>query len=310
MMSKNKSALTAAAGLAAAAMMLTGCGGNSAASPAAGPADKASTANPSIQAMLPQKIKDAGVIRNAMPANLPPYAYKDKGKDLTGVIPDLTAAVGSVLGVKFEVVDTAFPGIVPALKADRADVVWSVMTDSPDREKELDFVNYFLAPAGFMVPKGNPKGIHSIEDTCGLQVGTLRGNSKLPELEAQGKKCVAAGKPTVTVKLYDETGAGQTQLRSGNIDAWFGGVTEQEYLAQSVDNGSVFEVTDARVGHTAYGVGVIKGNDDLVKAIQAATVEVIKSGEYDKILAKWHAEAGALKADGVIVNGAGKGIYK
>ncbi len=250
------------------------------------------------------------MLRNATPAALPPYVFKENGTELTGIVTEMTAAVGDVLGIKIETVDTPFPGIMPALKADRADIVWSVMTDTPEREEELDFVNYFLAPAGFMTPKGNPENINTIDDICGLRMGTLKGNSKLPMVEEQSKKCEAAGEKAVDIKLYDKNDVGQTQLRSGNLDFWFGGKAELAYLAKAVDDGSVFEVSEATVGHTAYGVGVLKGNDELVQAVQGAIKEIMKSGEYDKILAKWSAESGALEPEGVIVNGAGQGVYK
>ncbi|MFF2507204.1 transporter substrate-binding domain-containing protein, partial [Streptomyces sp. NPDC058067] len=44
-----------------------------------------------------------------------------------------------------------------------------------------------------------------------------------------------------------------------------------------------------------YGIAVAKGNTQLRDALQAALNAVIKNGEYDKIVAKWGVEAGAVK---------------
>ncbi len=44
-----------------------------------------------------------------------------------------------------------------------------------------------------------------------------------------------------------------------------------------------------------YGIAVAKGNDQLTKALKAAMDAIIKSGEYEKVIAKWGGvEAGAV----------------
>src|SRR5262245_49030732 len=56
-------------------------------------------AAPEVAAMLPQSVRDAGVLRVAMPDTGRPLAYKE-GSELKGLDPDLARALAAVLGLK------------------------------------------------------------------------------------------------------------------------------------------------------------------------------------------------------------------
>ncbi len=129
------------------------------------------------------RIREAGVVRVGF-ANEAPYAFIDtKTGRLTGEAPELARLVFRQLGVpEIEGVLTEFGALIPALQAGRFDVIAAGMYITPARCIEVLFSDptYAIGEA-FIVPAGNPLGIHSYEDlrdrsdaTIGVVTGAIQ----------------------------------------------------------------------------------------------------------------------------------------
>lgn len=307
---RNKTRHLVVATVVAASMSvaLVGCS-NSAGTPVSTDKTPTAAAGPFDQALhdsLPEAIKAAGEIKAGSPTQNAPYIFLD-GTTPAGIIPGLAEEVGKVLGVKVTFVDMKFPGLVPALQSQKIDIIWSVMNDNPEREKTLDFVNFIRTSSSLVVPKGNPKGIKSISDLCGNSIGTLRGSEQSALVETQNTKCTAAGKAAIDLKLYDDGGVVQTQLRAGQIDASFKGTAAANYAVAQGDE------TDVIKGETylggAFGIAVPKTETDLSAALQAAIKKTVESGAYLKILTQFSDSGDALTAEQILINGVGAGKF-
>lgn len=73
------------------------------------------------------------------------------------------------------------------------------------------------------------------------------------------------------------------------------------YAAKTTDGGNRFEVTGAQSKSNPYGIALRKTDTELRDAMSKAVDQLIRSGDYDKILAKWNVSAGA--AQNAVVNG-------
>lgn len=293
------------------ALAITGCGGS-----ASSEADSAPEANEvksqldqKLHDSLPDEIKQAGKIRIGSPTSSAPYITKP-GNDVVGLIPDLAEEVGTVLGVEMEFVETPFPGLIPGLQANRLDVAWTTMNDTVEREEVLDFVNWIRTSAGFMVPAGNPHQISGIEDLCGLKAGTLRGSGQAKLLEEQTAKCQEEGQPAIDIKLYDDSGSAQAQLRSKQVDTFFGENTSLKYISEQVDGGKVFEVAEKTYLGGAFGIAVPKEQPELASALEQALKTVEGNGAYGAILEEYAAEGDALTQEEFQINGVGAGAFE
>lgn len=300
---------------ASAALLLSACGSGSPVdaetlADTAG-SDHAATFDQELHDLLPDSIKKSGTIRSAGSMTETPFIFKPDGKEAIGIVPDLAAKVSDVLGVEIEIVDTPFPATIPGLQADRFDITWALMRDTAEREEILDFINYIRTTAGLMVKKGNPDNLDTIDSLCGHSIGSVRGDSNLHYIEAQSEACVADGEQPIEVKLYDSAGDGQTQIRSDNLDAWFGGTTALAYLASHADDGDAFEILDGiQLGNDSYGIATLKGNDELVQALHGALLKIEEDGSYLDVLSEYDAEADALTPDEMVINGVGEGLFK
>jgi polar amino acid transport system substrate-binding protein len=245
---------------------------------------------------LPANIKSAGVIKIATDASYAPVeSFAKDNKTIVGFDPDLGAALGKVLGVKVVFTNTGFDGIIPALAAGRYDMAMSAMTDNTDREKTVDFVDYFSAGTSFMVKKGVP-AINALADICGHKVAVEKGTTQLADATAQAKKC---SKPDTVLPFPDQNGA-NLALSSGRADIVMADSPVNAYAAQQ--SKGAFTIVGQTYGTAPYGIAIPKKSTQLRDAVQAALQKLIDSGDYKTVLAKWGVDSGAVTK--ATVNGA------
>lgn len=242
-------------------------------------------------------ISSSGALRVGSDIAYPPVEfYKEGTKEVQGIDYDLCQAIAREMGrsgCTFQ--NVTFDGLIPALKAKRFDVIFSAMSDTAARQKELDFVDYFTVGTSIIVKKGNPEAIQSLDDLCGRTVGVQRGTTQEDVATAQKEKCQAANK-SLEVLTFDTDVDAQQALRAGRSVADMNDFPVAAYVARQAGD---LEVVGEQIEAGPYGVGLRKDDTALRDSIQAALKAVIASGEYDRILEKWDVAQGALKTAAV-----------
>lgn len=288
----------------ATALALSGCVDNSApaaTSGASGSADAIDVKkNDSIAAMLPEKMKSAGVLNVGMANNYPPNEFKDDNGQPAGWAVDLTNALGQVMGLEVNFDIGTFDNIIPSVKAGKDDMGVSSFTDTLEREKQVDFVNYYSAGIQWATTKDKTV---DPEDACGLKVAvqalTYQDTHEVP---AKSKACTDAGKPAITIFKYDAQDQATNALVVGQVDAMSADSPVTLYaISKTKDKlqtaGNAFEVAP-------YGMPVAQGSE-FTPVLQKALQTLIDDGTYNKILSKWGVEAGGVKT--AEINVASKG---
>src|SRR6185436_5466060 len=123
-------------------------------------------------AKVPADLKDRGVIEVGISPGAAPSEFKNSAGDIIGLDPDLFTAIGAVLGLKVNYVDSKFDNIIPGVLGGKYDVGVSAFTDTFEREKTLDFVTYFNAGSAWATLAGKPV---DPTDACGKSVAVLIG---------------------------------------------------------------------------------------------------------------------------------------
>ena len=289
---------------AVAALMLTGCVDNSGTSP--GSSASASTdnivvtKNDAIAASLPDKIKTAGVLNVGMANNYPPNEFKDANGKPAGWSVDLTNALGLVMCLKVNFDIGTFDNILPSIKAGKDDMGMSSFTDTVEREKQADFVNYYMAGIQWASPAGKTVDPNN---ACGLKVAvqatTYEDTNEVP---AKSKAYTDAGKPAITIFKFDAQDQATNALVIGQVDAMSADSPVTLY-AISKTNGKLQTAGDA-FEVAPYGMPVAKGSA-FTPVLQKALQALIDDGVYGKILTKWGVESGGVKT--AALNVAAKG---
>jgi len=284
--------LTGAAATAA-ALVLAGCVDNSTPSSSGSSTSGANTITVSkddtLAAELPASVKSAGQLTVGMDDTYAPNEYKDANGDPAGWEVDLTNAIGELLGVKIDYAIAKFDNIIPSIVGGKDDFGMSSFTDTTDREKQVDFVNYYQAGITWASAKGKTV---DPDNACGLKVAVQSTTYEdTDEVPAKSKKCTDAGKAPIQVFRFDAQDQATNAVVLGQVDAMSADSPVTAYAIKTTGklqkDGETFDVAP-------YGIPVAK-NSPLTPVLQKALQKLVDDGTYGKILAKWGVSDGAVK---------------
>lgn len=259
-------------------LALAGC------SAAAGETQPAAEADPDIAALLPDDIAQRGTILVGNDGANPPFEYMgEDGTTFEGVDPDLARAMGELLGVEIQFVQTSFDAIIPALQAGTIDMAMNSIGDTKEREEVVDFVTYYHNGTTIVVEKGNPLDL-APDALCGARVGVIRGslqqNTMLP---ARAEACEADGEKAPSEHAYANVSEIALALGSGQVDALLADIPPAVDAASK--NPGLEVVGPSFKNPNPGGIALPKGSD-LADALAAAMSELMDNGTYEEILAE------------------------
>ncbi len=287
---------------ALAALALAGCGSStSSTSSTPTTASTSSGEVASIAAQVPAPIKSKGTLNVATEAQYAPNEFiAPDGHTIIGMDADLMRALGEVMGLKVNLINANFETIIPGLAAGRYDLGISSFTDTKEREKTVDFVDYFSAGISFYAKTSANPGVTELADLCGKTVAVEKGTVEQEEAEAQSKKCGKEGKKSVTVLSFPGQNAVNLAVSSGRAEL---GMADSPVVAYQIkqSNGQ-FKLIGKSYEFAPYGIAVPK-TTGMTTPILAALKELMANGTYLKILEKWGVESGAIttpKVNGAI----------
>src|ERR1035437_756489 len=288
---------------AVAALMLTGCADNSKADTSRAKANSSTsvvTKDDAAAALLPAKIAKAGTLVIATSPNYAPNEFKDDAGKPVGWAIEVGDAIAAKLGLKADYQVARFENIIPGIVGGKIDVGESSFTDTVVREKQVDFVNYYVA--GIQWASGAGKTVDP-DNACGLKVAVQATTYQdTVEVPAKSAACVKAGKPAIQKLSLDTQDAAANAVALGQADAFSAdspvtlyGLVQLKGKLQTA--GKTFEAAP-------YGMAVAK-NSGMAKAVQAALQSMVDDGSYGKILDKWGVSDGGLKK--ITINAATNG---
>jgi len=285
---------------AVAALLLTGCVDNSTTNP--GSTESASTiaADPAAVALLPASLKDAGTLVIGTDAAYPPNEFKDNAGEPIGWGIELAKGISAKLGLtpKFQI--ASFDNIIPSITGGTVDIGESSFTDNLEREKQVDFVNYYnagilwAAAAGSTIDPNNACGL-----TVAVQSNTVEDTDELP---AKNEACIAAGKPKIDVLPYPSQDEATNAVVLGKADALSADSPVTLYAISKTEG--KLEAAGESFDVAPYGITVNKGSE-LTKAVQVALQSMVDDGSYGKILDTWGVTDGGISK--ITINAAANG---
>src|SRR5688572_3079451 len=98
---------------------------------------------PTASPML-QQIKARGVLKVGLESGYMPFEMTDKNGQYIGFDIDLAKHMARKLGVKLEVVNQSWDGIIPALLTGKFDVTLGGMTITPERAQSVEFCDPYI----------------------------------------------------------------------------------------------------------------------------------------------------------------------
>ncbi|WP_445657041.1 transporter substrate-binding domain-containing protein [Achromobacter sp. NCFB-sbj8-Ac1-l] len=155
-------------------------------------------------------IMKAKKLRVAIDLGVPPYGMKDAALHSTGSDVETARLLAKGLGVELEIVPTTGANRVPFLQTNKADIVISSMSVTPERQKVIDFsVPY----AAILAVVGAPKSmtLTSAVDLSNKKVIATRGTTNDTELTKIAPK-------DAQIIRFDDDATSITAVVSGQAD--------------------------------------------------------------------------------------------
>ena len=221
------------------------------------------------------------VLRVGTTADFAPFEFQDAdGKDYQGFDMDLIRAVGKEMGYKVEIQNLNFDGLIPSLETGNVDIVVSGMSINDERKAKVLFSEPYYQSGLTIIVKKDNTSINTFKDLTGKKVAVQIGTTSAKEVKTLGN---------VEVKEFNSSADTFMELKAGGVDAVVNDRPVNDYYILKSGEKDV-RALDELLTSEDYGLAINKNNEDLQKKVNDALASLKKSGEYDKIFAKWFGE--------------------
>lgn len=226
----------------------------------------------------------------------PPQMFIENGQP-AGFEIDLSRAIAKTMCLKPQFVNIAFGGLFPGLGARKFDYITSGLGITPQREQVFDFVPYLVGGIQLVVRKDS--GLHFKDENglCGHSVTTISGTTQARAVERVNQKICKPGQK-IDLKYFPSFNDAVMQLRKKSADVAFvdwGFAAYVSTLVPELTTGSPIISGRPEVPRNKLGMAFRKGDRPMHDAVAAALQQLEKTGEYEKILNKWHLKNGDIR---------------
>jgi polar amino acid transport system substrate-binding protein len=175
-----------------------------------------------------EEIKKRGVLMTGL-ATFVPWAMRSTKGDLIGFEVDVATRLAQDMGVKVELVPTAWDGIIPALLAGKFDFIIGGMTITPQRMLTVNFTSPYSNTGVLLVANQKLAPNWSKLDDFNKADVTITGRRG-----GSATAAVARLLPKATVRLFDDDAQAILEVVNGRAQAMAG--TTPRPIFESLDN--------------------------------------------------------------------------
>lgn len=233
----------------------------------------------------------AETLRVGMECTYFPFNYRTPEGEMAGYDVDVAKGVAKIIGADLDYVCQKWDGMIPALLANKFDIIVASMSITEERLKKLDFsVPYRVSIGRFLGPKGkdlklfDEAGKPIPANFNGLKIGVERGSTY--------SSWIAAKLPGATLQVYDGNEPMLLDLRNGRVDIAITNPMKAYLDFLSKPDGAGFEFVSPAIDEKEFfgigvGIGVRKGQEELLKRINGALESMIKDGSLKQYSLKY-----------------------
>jgi len=249
---------------------------------------------------LPSVITASGSLRIGVSPDFPPMEYKAPDTQQTiGLDIELQDALGEVLGIRIERVESPFDQLINSSRTGRVDLVMSGLSDTKVRQGTSDFVDYFMSRGRIYTLASKAAAFTKGTDICGKTIAVSAKTDYYNQVkDLADRTCTSAALPSVNILPTDSGAAARLQIEQGRADLAAQGAENLIYI-NTKEQGKYQAVLDP-LPASPFGIMIKKGGTQLTNAVLAAMRQLVASGRYRQILDKYGVGYGATTP---VVNG-------
>lgn len=226
-------------------------------------------------------VLNRGKLMIGLDAGYMPFEMRSKKGKIIGFDVDLAKELAKSMGVKLEIVNTAFDGIIPALQTKKFDIIVSGMTVTQQRNLKVNFSNPYITVGQTILLNKKHKGkVNSWKDL---------NNSKYTLVSKLGTTGELAVKRLLRKAKYisfETEQEGIQEVTNSNADAFIYDLPYNAIMATTKSKGKLIHL-DEPFTYEPLAFGVRKGDPDMINFLNNFLLQIKNDGRYDRIYAKW-----------------------
>jgi polar amino acid transport system substrate-binding protein len=224
-------------------------------------------------------IKKRGKIIVGTSADYPPFESVDKNNKFVGFDMDLAREIGQRLGVKVEIKDMAFDGLIAATKSKKIDLVIACLTGTKERDKQIDFsIPYYFRKDAFLVSGKSDKKFKTPLDAAAMSIGVQTGSTQ--EIWVRENLIKPGLMKESKMLLYERMDNAGLDLNAGRVDTLMLVAKPARDMAKKLNLKVALETAETVTAGTC--IGLPEGEVALKGELDRIINEIKNEGWLDK----------------------------
>ena len=211
-------------------------------------------------------------------ADVPPFAAPDpKTREMVGFDVDLCKALAKHLGVAAAITPLSVEARVPEVQMGRVDVTIANLAYTTSRAAQIQFSDpYYVAKEMLAVKANSP--VTTPEELKGKRISAAKGSTSELSITLNGSDPVT----------FQDTGSAYMALQQNkSVGMVANTMTITKLVNQSKTSGTELKMVEAPMLLEPVGIGMKKGEPELLAKVNAALYAMDKEGEIDAMWKKW-----------------------
>jgi len=228
-----------------------------------------------------EEIVQRGELRVGFEAGYLPFEMANKKGQFIGFDIDVDKEMAKAMGVKLNLINTAWDGIIPALVTKKFDIIISGMTITQERNLKINFADpYIIVGQTILLNKKLEGKVKSFKDLNNPQYTVTS------KLGTTGEQAIKRMMPKANYKSFENESEGALEVLTGKADAFVYDLPFcATFMAQQGEGKLIF--LDKPFTYEPLAWAVRKGDPDFLNWLNNFLRQLKNDGRYDRIYNKW-----------------------
>ena len=211
--------------------------------------------------------------------NFPPFGFQDENGDYTGFDIELAQEAAKRMGVEIVLQPIDWDAKDMELESGTIDCIWNGFTIN-GREDQYTWTDAYMDNSQVVVVRSDS----GIDDLAGLEgkIVEVQKESSAQSAIDDNEELKNSFSQYLQVADYNTA---MMDLESGAVDA----IAMDIFVAkdQIANKDGAMKILDESISSEQYGIGFLKGNEELRDQVQDVLKEMVKDGTFKSISEKW-----------------------
>ncbi|KQU27145.1 hypothetical protein ASG65_00820 [Bacillus sp. Leaf13] len=209
---------------------------------------------------------------------LPPFSFKNKDGELTGINIDIMEKIADYNGLDFEYIPMGMQDAEKALKDGSIDAIVG-STYSTEKDNQFDFTqSYFTMSQSIIIPKAKQNDIHTLTDLRNSHV-VLDNNTPVISTFLNMRN--------TNLTTVSNQYSGILTLLNKRADVFIGNKWTADYYLKKFRQENHYIILDEVIEPADYTIAVKKGNQTLLFMMDNTLTELKANRNLNEIIDKW-----------------------